>query len=98
MGVTRSAGGKNGNVSKHIWIALIAGFGASVLLFCASYATHGILLFWLQCAGFFICAALRGFDSATKTDYAEIAIPINAAIYAVLIFLLLRRFQRADSK
>jgi hypothetical protein len=84
-------------VAKHIWIALIAGFGISAMLFWVSYATSSVVLSWPQCAGFWVCMVLRGVHSSTKTDFAEIAIPINAAIYAMFIFLLLRAFRRSDT-
>src|ERR1035441_7688927 len=63
-----------------------------------SYATNSELLLWPQFVGFVVCIALRGVHSATKTDFAEIAIPINAAIYTGFVLVLLQVFRRADSK
>jgi len=50
------------------------------------------LLFGLQLRGWRACIALRGIHSATKRDFAVIRIPANAAIYAAVIFRLLRIF------
>jgi len=88
------------NVSavKQIGITLIAGFGLSAMLFWLSYATKSDLLFWPQCVGFVVCIALRGLHSATKTDFAEIMIPINAAIYTGFILVALQVFRRTDAK
>jgi hypothetical protein len=83
---------------KQIGVALIAGFGLSAALFWLSYATNSELLFCPQCVGFVVCIALRGVHSATKTDFAEIMIPINAAIYTGFVLVLLQVFWRADSK
>jgi hypothetical protein len=85
-------------VVKQIGIALIGGFSLSAMLFWLSYATKSDLLFWPQFVGFVVCIALRGIHSATKTDYAEIAIPINAAIYTGFVLVLLQVFRRGDSK
>jgi hypothetical protein len=85
-------------VVKQIGIALVAGVGLSAMLFWLSYATNSELLLWPQFVGFVVCIALRGVHSATKTDFAEIAIPINAAIYTGFVLVLLQVFRRADSK
>ncbi len=84
-------------MAKLAGIALFAGLGASVALFYISYATHWVLLFWLQIAGFGTTILMRGMEGALKSDYAEIGIPVNAAVYAILIFLLLRKFRKAGS-
>jgi len=44
--------------------------------------------------GFLICAMVRGIHVATKRDYALIALPINAAVYALVVFGLLRLVSR----
>lgn len=75
-----------GSLRKRAWIAVGFGSCVSVVLFLLSYATHSLFLTWLQVIGFFICILIRGIDSATKTDYVVISIPINAAIYALMIF------------
>jgi hypothetical protein len=77
-------------VVKRMGIALIVGLGISAILLWISYSTKNELLVWLQLPGLLVCMILRGVHSATKADYVEIAILINAAIYAVFIFLLLR--------
>jgi hypothetical protein len=73
-----------------LWIALVAGFSISALLFYLAYATHISALGPPQLVGFYVCVLLRGIHSATKADYALIALPVNAAIYATVIFILLR--------
>ena len=50
-----------------------------------------------QLIGFFACMLLRGVHSATKMDYVLIALPINAVVYASVIFILLRLIWRAKS-
>src|ERR1019366_444984 len=89
---------RGSGVVKQIGIALVAGVGLSAMLFWLSYATNSELLLWPQFVGFVVCIALRGVHSATKTDFAEIAIPINAAIYTGFVLVLLQVFRRADSK
>lgn len=84
-------------MTKHIWIALIAGLGISAALAYSIFATHHAVLLLPQFVGFSVCIALRGVRSTTRTDFLEIAIPINAVIYAMLIFLLLRAFRRSES-
>ena len=89
---------------KQIWIAVSGGCGVSALLFYFSYAIGSVsnsvvalLLTLPQYAGFLICMLLRGgIHSATKTDYALIGVPINAAIYAAVIYIVLRAFGRAN--
>jgi hypothetical protein len=44
---------------------------------------------------FYVCMLLRGVHSATETDYALIAIPVNAVIYGAVILILLRVIWRA---
>jgi hypothetical protein len=82
------------NRGRHAWASVISGSAASALLFYLSYATSSTLLFWPQYVGMVVCMALRGVHSATETDYAMIAIPINAVIYATGIFAMLRVFAR----
>jgi len=83
--------------TKQLWIAIAIGFAISAVLFNAVYATNSSFLTIPQLIGFFVCMLLRGVHSATKTDYALIALPVNAAIYAAIIFILLRVIWRAKS-
>lgn len=74
------------NRRKRACVAVVIGILLSVVLFLLSYATRNEFLAAPQWAGFFITMLLRGIHSASKTDYALIGIPINAAIYALIIF------------
>ena len=78
-------------LAKHFLIALMAGFGASVVLFFSAYASPS--LFWPQVVGFWLCMVLCGVHASTKVDMALIGIPTNALIYATVIFLLLHAFR-----
>jgi hypothetical protein len=84
--------------TKQLWIAVVIGFSISAMLFNAAYATNSSFLTMPQLIGFFVCMLLRGgVHSATKADYALIALPVNGAIYAAIIFILLRVIWRAKS-
>jgi len=48
------------------------------------------MFFGLQLIGWFATMMLLGVHSATKMHYAGIAIPINALVYAAIIFVVLR--------
>jgi len=74
---------------KRVWMAIAIGSSISITLCLASYAAHSSFLTRLQTPGFLVCIWMRGLESATKADVAEIAVPINAAIYAVIVFALL---------
>ena len=65
-----------------------AGFRGAVSV--GVFDAGSFFLYWPQAVGFYTCMLIRGVHSATKSDYAAIGIPINAAIYAVVIFGLLR--------
>jgi hypothetical protein len=83
---------------KQVWIAVVIGAAISVALSALLYTINGYALYVLQFIGFFVCLMLFGFDSpATKTDYALIAIPVNAGVYAAVIFILLRVIWRSKS-
>lgn len=84
--------------SRHFWVAVGCGFTASALLFYCSYATHSAVLDWPQIVGLWLCWAVLGIHSVTETDYALIAMPINGAIYAVIILLGLRVFGQPKAK
>jgi hypothetical protein len=80
-----------------MWIAILIGFAISAVLFNLAYATHSSALTMPQFIGFYVCMLLRGVHSATKTDFALIAIPVNAVIYCAVIFILMRVIRRAKS-
>jgi hypothetical protein len=80
-------------VAKHISIALIVGFGVSAMLGLSMYATHLWLLISPQFPGWWACVAFP-----TTQDFFSIAVPVNGALYSVLIFLGLRAFRPAPSK
>ena len=84
--------------AKQLWIAVVAGFAISAVLFNLAYALNSSVLTAPQLIGFFVCMLLRGgVHSATKMDYALIALPINAAIYAAVIFIVSRVVWRPNS-
>lgn len=80
--------------AKQMWIAAVAGFAISVLLFWLAYLTRSDALAPPQFIGFYICMLLRGVESASNTDYALIALPINGLIYAAVIYFLFRLLLR----
>jgi hypothetical protein len=43
--------------------------------------------FWPQAIGFYACIMIRGVHSVTKSDFLAIMVPINAAVYAAIIFV-----------
>jgi hypothetical protein len=71
-------------------IAVAAGLFLSIALFVCSYAGRSYSLFLPQAIGFYVCAAVLGVHVASQADFAAIAIPVNAAIYSVIIFGLAR--------
>jgi hypothetical protein len=81
--------------TRHFRLALLGGLVLSVLLYCLSSPKTEFLAY-PQIVGWLACIILRGVHTATVTDFVLIAIPINAAIYAVVIFLLLHMFGRSD--
>jgi hypothetical protein len=83
--------------AKHLQIAIVSGFVISAVLFNLSYVTHSSVLDAPQLIGFFVCMVFRGVHSATKMDYALIALPVNAAVYAVVIFIVSRIICRPKS-
>jgi hypothetical protein len=74
---------------QRAWVAILAGSLISVALFTAAYSFPHDFLYWPQAVGFYACIVLRGIHTATKTDFAIIGIPVNAAIYAVALFGLM---------
>lgn len=83
--------------AKQLWIAGVSGFAMSAALFSLAYAMHSTVLAAPQFIGFFVCMVFRGVHSATEIDYAIIGIPVNAAIYAAFIFIVLRVIWRRKS-
>jgi hypothetical protein len=82
---------RSSDIKRSACVAIFSGTLVSVALFLWVYSTRGaFFLYWPQAVGFYTCMLIRGVHSATKSDYAAIGIPINAAIYAVVIFRLLR--------
>ena len=71
-----------------ILCAALLGLCVSSFLLWSSYATRGEVLFWPQAAGFWMCWLTRGIHKATKIDYWTIAMPANAALYAVLVLVV----------
>ena len=79
-------------IQQRVWIAALTGSLISVALYFVSYSFPISFLFWLQIVGFYASMVILGVHRATKTDFAMIAIPINAAVYAVAIFGFMRIF------
>lgn len=86
---------------RHLWIAVIGGIAVSGALFGLNFAIspgyHPALsriVFTAQYPGWIACAYLvpGSFEGATATDYIAIAMPVNAALYAIFIFVALRLF------
>jgi len=85
------------SATRHFSMALVGGLAASVLLYRLSSPKTEFLAY-PQIVGWLACILLRGIHTATTTDFVLIAIPINAAIYTLVIFLLLRKFGRSQPK
>jgi hypothetical protein len=83
--------------AKQLWIAVVIGFAISAVLFSLGYLTHSRAVAMPQNIGFVVCMVLVGIHNATKSDYALIALPVNAVIYAAVVFILLRVVWRAKS-
>jgi hypothetical protein len=85
------------SATKHFWGALVGGPAVSVLLYCLSSPKTEFLAY-PQIVGWLACILLRGIHTASVMDFVLIAVPINAAIYTLVIFLLLRKFGRSNPK
>jgi hypothetical protein len=83
-------GGAHMTNRQRALIAGAAGIVISAALFVTSYQFGSSILFWPQVFGFYICILTRGFHTATRADFALIALPINAVLYAAAIYLLLK--------
>ena len=77
---------------QRILIAGAVGIVISASLLILSYEFGGPVLFWPQVVGYYICILIRGYHTSTWRDFALITLPINAAVYAVAIYLLLKLF------
>jgi hypothetical protein len=69
------------------------------LSFAINPDRHEVLFGLLQFAqfpGWFVCAYLLpgSFESINTTNYIEIAVPVNAALYALILFFVLRSRHR----
>ena len=69
-------------------LAALIGLGLSSILLWLSYAFKSQLLFWPQAMGFWFCWATLGIHNSTKADYWMRAMPFNAVLYTILIFML----------
>jgi len=88
---------------RHLWAAIIAGLSVSLTLGRLNFKVHpdhhralSNLLFVAQYPGWFACARLLpgSFESMSTTNYVGIAVPTNAAFYAIVIFTALRLLSR----
>lgn len=75
---------------QRAFIAGVAGIAISAALFISSYEFGSLVLFWPQVLGYYICILTCGFHTATRTDFLLIELPINAALYAVATYFLLK--------
>ncbi|HKW64332.1 MAG TPA: hypothetical protein VJN89_17400 [Candidatus Acidoferrum sp.] len=84
---------------RHIWIAVVAGAAVSGVLFAFNFAMNpdhhpalSNVLFTAQYPGWIAAAFLLpgSFESANTANFIAIAVPVNAALYATLIFAALR--------
>jgi hypothetical protein len=71
------------------------------LSFAINPDRHEVLFGLLQFAqfpGWFVCAYLLpgSFESINTTNYIEIAVPVNAALYALILFFALRFWRKVD--
>jgi hypothetical protein len=67
---------------KRAWIAAVIGLSLSTTVFILSCATRKPFMASPQFVGFYVCWRIFGFESASVTDYAFIALPVNAASYS----------------
>lgn len=81
---------------RHFWIACLYGIVTSVVLlrlYAGVNPDHhpvaGRIVFIAQFPGWLACAYLLpgSFESTSLAHYVEIGIPVNAAVYAIIIFL-----------
>ena len=88
---------------RHFWTAIAAGVVVSGALLGLSFAVNpdhhralNSLLFMAQYPGWIACVALLpgSFESVSTTNYVAIAVPLNAVLYATIIFAGLRLLSR----
>ncbi len=79
-------------------VAGIVGLVISGVLFGLSYAFRAA--FWPQLPGYYVTWVLYGLHEATEKNHALTAIPVNAVVYALVIFTgsKLRRKSRCHQK
>ena len=83
---------------QQLWRAAIGGLAVSVclcgLLFLfGKHESHAAdLVFLLQFPGYLTCAALLpgSIESMNTASYLGIAVPVNAVVYAIALFVALR--------
>ena len=84
---------------SHFWIAAVAGPAVSGVLFALNFAMNpdhhpalSNVLFTAQYPGWIAAAFLLpgSFESTNTANFIGIAAPVNAALYATVIFALLR--------
>ena len=84
-----------------IWLTLVLagliGLGASSMLMWLSYAFKSTVLFWPQAVGFWFCWMTLGIHNSTKADYWMRAMPLNAALYAILFIVVWTISRKAHS-
>jgi hypothetical protein len=88
--------GLDGNWQR-LLIAILVGSVTSLALFLWSFQAHSHAPLWPQVMGFYACVMMRGLHTATKADYLAIMVPINALVYAAVIFIPLHLFARRSS-
>jgi hypothetical protein len=86
---------------RQVWISIVGGIVVSGALFGLNFAispdhhpAFSRIVFTAQYPGWIARAYLvpGSFESATASDYIAIAMPVNAALYAIFIFVALRLF------
>ena len=86
---------------NRVWLALVVaaliGLGASSMLLWLSYAFKSTVLFWPQAVGFWFCWMTLGIHNSAKTDYWMRAMPLNAALCAILIVVVWSIFSKVHS-
>lgn len=74
-------------LQKRIWLAILVGMLLSVSFFLLGYATPNRFLYGVQVVGLYVCWLVEGIHSATTADYALIAVPVNAILYALVVLV-----------
>jgi hypothetical protein len=88
---------------RHLWIATVAGLLLSGALGGINLVTspdrHPALsrvAFFVQFPGWLALAYILpgSFESINTANYLAVAVPVNAVLYTILIFVILRVFRR----